>query len=139
FALKELHRFDEALAAFAALKAADPDSLEPDWDAAQLHLLTGNFAAGWAAREVRWRIPGSSVARLEFSQPLWLGNEPIAGKTILIYQDEGLGDVIQFTRYVPMLAERGARVILHVADTLVPLLSKLAGVAECVPRSVDVS
>src|SRR5262249_29585781 len=68
---------------------------------------------------------------------MWLGNEPIAGKTILIYQDEGLGDVIQYARYVPMVAALGARVLLLVDGSLVPLLSKMPEVDECIPRSTS--
>ena len=61
--------------------------------------------------------------------------EPIDGKTILLYADEGLGDTIQFARYVPMVAARGARVILVVQDALCPLLSGLTGVSQCLPKS----
>src|SRR4029077_7651543 len=57
--------------------------------------------------------------------------------TILVHVDEGLGDTIQFARYVPMIAARGARVILVVTDALQPLLSGLAGVAQCLPLSAS--
>jgi tetratricopeptide (TPR) repeat protein len=136
FALERLHRFDEALTIYAAIKAADPGNVEADWNTALVQLLRRNFETGWAGREARWKVPALPLARYDFSQPMWRGGEPIAGKTILIYQDEGLGDVIQFARYVPDVAALGARVILLVDDALVPLLSKLQGVAECVPRSV---
>ena len=68
---------------------------------------------------------------------MWLGDEPIEGKTILIHVDEGLGDTIQFARYVPMVAARGARVILVVERPLYPLLSGLPGVSLCLPLSDD--
>jgi tetratricopeptide (TPR) repeat protein len=135
YVLSRLRRFDEAFAVYAALKAADPDAMEPDWSVALLHLTLGNFEAGWAGREARWKVPSLSIARYNFPQAMWLGSEPIAGKTILIYQDEGLGDVIQYVRYVPMVAALGARVLLLVDGSLVPLLSKLPGVDECIPRS----
>ena len=137
YVLSRLRRFDEAFAVYAALKAADPDDMEPDWSVALLHLTLGNFKAGWAGREVRWKVPSLSIARYNFPQAMWLGREPIAGRTILIYQDEGLGDVIQYIRYVPMVAALGARVLLLVDGSLVPLLSKLPGVAECIPRSAN--
>jgi hypothetical protein len=66
---------------------------------------------------------------------MWLGDQDIEGKTILIAADEGLGDTIQFVRYVPMLAERGARVLLVVQDSLHRLLSGLSGVVQCTPTS----
>jgi tetratricopeptide (TPR) repeat protein len=137
YTLSRLRRFDEAFAVYAALKAANPGDMEPDWSAALLHLMLGNFEAGWAGREVRWKVPSLPIARYNFPQPKWLGKEPIAGRTILIYQDEGLGDVIQFVRYVPMVAARGARVLLLVDGPLVPLLSRMPEIAECIPRSTD--
>jgi ADP-heptose:LPS heptosyltransferase len=59
---------------------------------------------------------------------MWLGDGPIEGKTILVFADEGLGDTIQFARYIPMLAARGARVMLWVDAPLLSLLSGLSGV-----------
>jgi hypothetical protein len=100
-----------------------------------MQLLTGQFEAGWAGREARWKTVGLPITHVEFRQPLWLGNEEIAGKTLLIYSDEGLGDAIQFARYVPLVAARGARVILVVPDPLHPLMSDLCGIQECRPHS----
>ena len=62
-------------------------------------------------------------------QPLWRG-EPIEGKTILLHSEQGLGDAIQFSRYVPLVAERGARVILEVDGRLRNLMSSLEGAAQ---------
>src|SRR5581483_12280390 len=134
-ALAQLHRFDEALAIYDQMKAIGPSDGTTDFDASLVQLLTGNFQAGWAGREARSSVPGLPVARFEFSQPRWLGKEPLDGKTILVLEDEGMGDTIQFARYVPMLAARGARVILCVDDSVFPLLSGMAGVAQCVPGS----
>ncbi len=133
--LVHLHRFTEAFAAYEALLALHPEHPEASWAKALLHLLTGDFEAGWAGREVRHRVPDLPVFHFEFSQAIWLGREPIDGKTVLIHVDEGLGDTIQFARYVPEVAARGARVILVVSDPLYPLLSGLPGVAECLPLS----
>jgi len=134
-ALVGLHRLDEAFAIHARIKALDPDNAFAALALAHLHLLAGNFAEGWAGREARWRLPSLPIAHATFDKPIWLGDGAIAGKTILVYSDEGLGDAIQFARYVPMLAERGARVILVVQPALLPLLSDLAGVAQCLPAS----
>src|SRR4029079_16753872 len=70
-----------------------------------------------------------------FSQPLWLGDQPLGGKTILLHSDEGLGDAIQFARYVPMVAALGARVILEVEPPIQDLLGGITGVSSCVGRS----
>jgi tetratricopeptide (TPR) repeat protein len=135
FALTHLHRFAEAFATYGALKAIDPGNVDAIWSEALLQLLTGNFADGWRGREARFKIPGLPVTSYTFAQPLWLGETSLDGKTILLYTDEGIGDTIQFARYVPMVAALGARVILLVPETLHALLAKLPGVFECVPMS----
>jgi tetratricopeptide (TPR) repeat protein len=135
-ALGQLRRFDEALSAYDGVKALDPDHAVSNWNAALLHMLTGNFEAGWAAREARWKIASLSAGYPKFTEPMWLGRESIEGKTVLIAADEGQGDAIQFARYVPMVAARGARVILVVQDALCSLLSGLNGVSQCIPKSV---
>jgi tetratricopeptide (TPR) repeat protein len=128
------HRFDEAFATYDRLGMLDPGNATTEWNLSLLQLLTGNFEAGWAGREVRWRkVPPPEYPAL--SQPKWLGDASIEGKTILVCADEGLGDTIQFARYVPMLAARGGRVILSVPGSLCSLLSTLPVVAQCLSTS----
>jgi tetratricopeptide (TPR) repeat protein len=135
-ALERLGRFEEAMMAYRQATLADPNEAESAWSLALLQLLAGDFAAGWAGREAaRWRIPTLAAGYPKLSKPLWRGEESVEGKTILLCPDEGLGDTIQFARYVPMLVARGARVILGVQDELFPLLSNLAGLTYCIPRS----
>jgi tetratricopeptide (TPR) repeat protein len=135
FALTHMHRFAEAFATYDALKAIDPGNVDAIWSEALLQLLTGNFADGWRGREARFRVPGLPVVSYNFAQPLWLGETSLAGKTILIHADEGIGDTLQFARYLPLVAAQGARVVLLVPETLCRLLAKLPGVSECVPMS----
>ena len=132
--LQQLHRFEEALALYEDIRVRGLNNATTDWNLALLQMLLGDFEAGWAGREARWSIPDPSPYP-KFSQPMWLGREPIEGKTILIHVDEGLGDTIQFIRYVPMVAARGARVILVVERPLVPLLSNFRGVSQCLAFS----
>ena len=134
-ALTQLRRFDEAFACYARVKALAPDHAVSNWNAALLHMLTGDFEAGWVGREARWQIPSLSAAYPKFTEPMWLGEENIAGKTILVAADEGLGDALQFVRYLPEVAAQGARVILVAHDALCPLLSAMPGVAQCIPKS----
>jgi len=133
FAFRRLHRHDEATAAYQQATALDPGNAEIAYDLSDMLLVTGHLAAGWAAREIRWKMPDFVERNAEFSQPEWFGRESVEGKTILVFADEGLGDTIQFVRFVPILAARGARIVLAVQDPLVPLLSGVSGVLNCVP------
>ena len=132
--LQELQRFEEALALYADIRARRLNNATTDWNLALLKMLLGDFEAGWAGREARWSI-SDSAPYPKFSQPMWLGQESIAGKAILLHVDEGLGDTIQFVRYVPDVAARGARVILAVERPVVALLSGFPGVSQCLAFS----
>jgi tetratricopeptide (TPR) repeat protein len=136
-ALSHLHRFDDALAMYRRARAIDPGYAEAEWGLALLNLLRGNFEAGWTGREVRWKVPDLPIAHFDYIQPMWLGNGSVEGKTVLVHVDEGLGDTIQYVRYVAPLAARGARVVLVVPASLCGLLSKLPGVAQCLPMGSE--
>jgi tetratricopeptide (TPR) repeat protein len=134
-AIAELGRLDEAMADCRRALAIDPGFAEAAWNLALLQLQQGDFEAGWKGREVRWKFPHQLTPSYpKLSVPIWLGDEPLTGKTILVIADEGFGDTIQYARYLPLLAERGARVILVVEPALVPLLSHVSGVAHCLPK-----
>jgi tetratricopeptide (TPR) repeat protein/ADP-heptose:LPS heptosyltransferase len=128
--LGRLHRFNEAFALYDEMKVRGLSNAVTDWNRSSLEMLTGNFAAGWVSREARWSKPNPTPYPA-FDRPMWLGGEPINGKTLLVYVDEGLGDTIQFARYVPMAADQGARVILVVERPAQRLLAGLPGVSEC--------
>jgi tetratricopeptide (TPR) repeat protein len=132
--LTDRRRFDEATALYRQALAVDPEYAKAGWNLALLQLLRGDFAAGWRGREVRWKIPSLAQGYPKLSGPMWLGGESVAGKTVMVCQGEGMGDAIQFARYLPRLAARGARVILAVDEPLCPLLSRLPGVARCLPK-----
>ncbi len=131
--LGELLRLDEAIMVYRHARRVDPQNAETSWNLALLQLLNGDFEAGWQGREARWKVLAfKGITNYpKFPQPMWLGDENIAGKTILICADEGVGDTIQFVRYVPMVAALGARVILLPQASLYPLLSGLPGVSQC--------
>jgi tetratricopeptide (TPR) repeat protein len=132
--LTELGRFLEARAAYQYAMGIDAKNPSLVWNLALFQLWLGDFEAGWRGREARWDVPGIANGYPTLDTPMWLGEEPIAGKTVAVCQDEGVGDAIQFARYVPMLAARGARVILVVNQELCPLLSGLNGVTHCLPK-----
>jgi hypothetical protein len=131
-ALRRLERPHEALLSAKRALAAQPDFAPARFVDGTVRLYLGDFA-GWHGYEWRW---GGAMAgeRRKFAAPLWLGEGDVAGKTILLHAEQGFGDTIQFVRYAPLLAARGARVVLEVQPQLVRLLSGSAGVAEVLPR-----
>lgn len=132
-ALQEMGRFADALASYDKATTINPNYAEAHWNAGVVRLMTGDFERGWHQAEWRWENPALGKKQRHFMQPLWLG-EAIDGKTILLHSEQGLGDTIQFCRYAPLVAARGANVILEVAPPLKQLLSGLNGVSRCVTR-----
>jgi len=126
-ALRRLDRPQEALADLEAALTKAGEFPEAHFEAALAHLTLGDFKAGWKAYEWRWKTGAFAEKRRSFPQPLWLGGVPPAAKTILLHAEQGFGDTIQFIRYAPLLAGRGARVICEVQPELVSLLSQLDG------------
>jgi tetratricopeptide (TPR) repeat protein len=127
-ALRRLDRPHEALKDFAAAIAASPAFPEAHFEAAMARLTLGDFEAGWKAYEWRWNTAAFARHGAQPDAPLWLGQEPIRGKTILLHAEQGFGDTIQFIRYAPLLAARGANVICEVQPELQQLLSQLEGI-----------
>jgi tetratricopeptide (TPR) repeat protein len=127
-ARRRLDRPVEALADFEAALAAAPEFSEAHFEAAMTRLSMGDFAAGWKQYEWRWRTGAFARHRRQFQAPLWLGEGAISGKTILLHAEQGFGDTIQFIRYAPLLASRGAKVICEVQPELRSLLAQLEGV-----------
>jgi tetratricopeptide (TPR) repeat protein len=133
-ALKDQGKLDEAVAACREAIRIKPDFADAHWNEALLCLLTGDFERGWTKSEWRWKSASSGLSARNFTQPLWLGAETVDRKTILLHGEQGLGDTIQFCRYVPLVAARGARVVLEVQEPLRQLMSGLAGVSQCISR-----
>ncbi|HWR00430.1 MAG TPA: tetratricopeptide repeat protein [Chlorobaculum sp.] len=132
--LQELNLLDAAIASFDAALA-----VKDNYHDARLHkslalLLRGEFAQGWELYESRWQTGKLAAFKRDFRQPLWLGCEPIAGKTILLHSEQGFGDSIQFCRYARSVADLGARVVLEAEVPLAGLFESLAGVSELVAR-----
>jgi tetratricopeptide (TPR) repeat protein len=127
-ALRRLDRPQEALASLAVAIKNSPDFPEAHFESALAHLTLGDFEAGWKAYEWRWKTSAFAEKRRSFRQPQWQRHEPLAGKTILLHAEQGFGDTLQFIRYAPLLASRGARVICEVQPELMSLLAQFKGV-----------
>jgi Tfp pilus assembly protein PilF len=127
-ARRRLDQPHQALKDFEAAIAAAPEFPEAHFEAAMARLTLGDFDAGWPAYEWRWKAAAFARHGARPDAPLWLGDAPIGGKTILLHAEQGFGDTIQFIRYAPMLAAQGAKVICEVQPQLQPLLSQFEGI-----------
>ena len=127
--LGRLHQPLDALAAFEQAAAIKPDFADAYWNAAQYRLQIGDYARGWRLYEWRWKTPQFASKCRSFREPLWLGDSDIAGKSILVWCEQGFGDMLLSVRYVPMVAARGARVILQVPAALQRLFERIPGLA----------
>src|SRR5262249_26543385 len=87
----------------------------------------GDFESGWDKYEWRWKWDDFPSEKRSFPQPLWRGDQDIAGKTILLHAEQGLGDTIQFARYAKLVAAMGGKVVLEVQPELKSLLSDCSG------------
>ena len=125
--LEDMRQLEEALASYDKAISLKPDFAEAYWNKSLTLLLSGNFNLGWQLYEWRWKKDDFTSPGRNFTQPLWLGNESISGKTILLHSEQGLGDTIHFCRYVPLVAELGAQIILEVEPSLFGLLNSLPG------------
>ena len=135
--LKALGRLDEAAASFERTIAILPDHYSGHYNLSLCRLYMGDFARGLPGYEWRWKQPDIGRDRRAFAAPLWLGAEPLAGKTILLHGEQGFGDVLQFCRYAALVKGLGARVILEVREPLIDLLAALEGVDALVVRGAD--
>ncbi len=125
--LKELGRLDAADAQYRAALCLRPDDPLLLLNLGVVLLLAGRLAEGWD--EYEWRFKAGAVRIPPCTQPRWAG-EPLAGRTLLIRAEQGLGDTIQFCRYIPALA--GERVVLEVQLRLRRLLANLPGAGQVV-------
>ncbi len=113
-----------------ALQPADPHF---HWNLSLALLTIGQFREGWAEFEYRWGCRDFPSPVRGFAPPLWNG-EPLNGRRILLYAEQGFGDTIQFVRYAPMVAGVGGRVFLEVHPELHKLLQQTPGVERVIAR-----
>jgi tetratricopeptide (TPR) repeat protein len=132
-ALTALNRPADAVASFERAIALDAKFSDAQYNLAAPLLLQGDFARGLEKYEWRWKrtvmAAHTEALRRTLDTPLWLGQTSLANKTILLHAEQGLGDTLQFVRYLPAVAAMAGAVILEVQSELKDLLSVMPGLA----------
>ncbi len=119
-ALAAMGKFKKALQRYEQAATLRPEHPGTHFNLAITRLVLGDMAGGWPEWEWRWRSTLAPFER-DFHKPAWTG-APLCGKRILLYAEQGIGDTLQFLRYVPMVAACGGKIVLEVQEPLVPLL-----------------
>jgi len=132
-ALSQLRRLDQAIASYGEVLARRKDDANAHFNQALALLTVGQYRRGFQEYEWRWRRTGMAP-QASRGKPPWLGEYPLHGRTVLLHAEQGLGDTMQFARYVPLLAAGGADVVLEVQPELRSLMSGLDGAARVLAR-----
>ncbi len=131
--LHQLGHLDEAESLYRQALALSPALDEAGLNLAMARLTRGDFHEGWKLYEHRWQGDLRNAVR-SFDRPEWDGHSSLQGRTLLLHAEQGLGDTIQFSRFVPALSKAGARVVLELQAPLSPLMGSLDGLAQRVVR-----
>jgi tetratricopeptide (TPR) repeat protein len=134
YVLAECHEFNRALSVYAQAADLEGKRAEAMWCASLVRLRLGDFTRGWQEYEWRWRQANWAPQQRQFAAPLWLGQEPLVGRTILLHAEQGYGDTLQFLRYARNVVALGATVLLEIQPPLKPLLADFAGAARVFAR-----
>lgn len=136
-ALQELNQLDAAVVSFDKAIAVDPSFADSYFNKSLALLLAGDFEKGWVTYEWRWKRQLAVHTNRQFLQPRWTGEQPLEGKKILLYCEQGLGDSLQFCRYARSVAALGAHVIMEVPQSLIGVLQGLDGVHDLIAAGTE--
>jgi Flp pilus assembly protein TadD len=122
---------DKAMGCFRRAMELDPTFGEPFMNLGMCLMLKGKFEEGARHYERRWHTRKLPLRPRAFEQPQWIGQN-IAGKTLLIHAEQGMGDTFQFIRFAPLLARRGVRVVAEMQVEVIDVIRRMPSIAEAV-------
>lgn len=125
--------YEKAIGAFHRGLEIQPDHGELHRNLGVILLASGRYAEGW--REYAWRWRTKRQQRPKLSQPVWDGSD-LRDKRIVIYPEQGLGDIIHFVRYVQKLKEQGATTYVQLPARMIPMLTSCPGIDQLLPSNV---
>ncbi|MBN8891569.1 MAG: hypothetical protein BGP12_20905 [Rhodospirillales bacterium 70-18] len=131
-ALRSLNRVEEAVTALSAAILLNPENHSAQANLAMARLVQGDFTAGLEEYESRWQCGVPLTVRPRPDLPVWTGAADLAGRRILLQAEQGFGDTLQMVRYGPLVAARGARVVLEVQPALKTLLAGFPGAEQVI-------
>lgn len=120
FILKQNSRYTHAIEVFETLIKRVPNYALAHFNLALTYLMTGNYERG--LQEYEWRWQAHNEESKTYACSAWDGTQDLHDKTVIVYAEQGLGDTLQFVRFIPLLKQRGAHIILAAQAELVPLL-----------------
>ncbi len=126
-AIGSITDLDEAIASYDKAIAINPNYADAYWNKSLVKILKGEYEEGWQLYEWRWKTKAMISSLRTYPQPLWLGEQQLTNKALLIYPEQGLGDYIQFVRYAILVEKLGAKVILEVPSALMNITKSLKG------------
>jgi tetratricopeptide (TPR) repeat protein len=130
--------FAEALSLYDQSLSINPHQLNAFYNRAVVRLVLGDWTRGLREFESRWKLFPHEAARLTRLAPLWSGQCDIKGKTVLLHHEQGYGDTLQFSRYVPLVMRLGARVVMATPTGLRTLMQTLPGSPQIVSEGEPV-
>lgn len=125
--LRDLGQLDAAIRNYKRALKINPDQPEAHNNLGLIYLLTGEFSNGWQEYQWRHKIAGGPQIADHLRKPKWDG-AAFAERTLYVYPEQGFGDVIQFSRYIPIVAKLGGRIIYRVSPKLFGLVDQIDGV-----------
>jgi tetratricopeptide (TPR) repeat protein len=133
---EQLGRLPDALSSYESAIDVQPDFAPAQHNRSLVQLLGGDLLSGFANYEWRWKNRDTAFdpASYHGCAPLWLGEGSLEDKRVLVFSEQGLGDTIQFSRYLRLLDERGAKVAFEVQQPLLQLMKSVSGVGRIFPR-----